>query len=232
MRFAKTTLLVTVAVTLTASTAWAGGPVFLDRPDLNDVDTAFTDTKGKTTVADYNYAYIYATEQTFGGDGGNAAFGAISATTTTTGGNSVRCGLSWILFEPDKVNRSKTKNQSKQQKWGGIDFHSASYTPNGSFIDSTSITTSSEKCKIKVDTKHDKSTGDVTKATWKADCKGALGVDGLDLSTQRLAKLELIFGKTAGKKNVVSNLDKADVGKDKVKIQGQCDGLACLGAPL
>jgi hypothetical protein len=207
MRIVKLCI-VCAAAALTASSAWAG---FLDRPDLSDVDSTFFDTNEKTTVADSNFAFILATQNV------NSAFGYITASTTTTGGNLIRTGVSWHLFEPDKVSRKNTKNQAQQKKWGGIDFFTTVYSsPGGDTITSDDATTSAEKCKIQVNTKNDKVSGDVTQATWKADCKDALGPDGLNLTTAQGLRLDNLLGKSAGKKAPL------DVEKDKVKIQGQC----------
>jgi hypothetical protein len=219
MRIAKLTWLVCAAMVLTASTAWAG--FGLDRPDLADVDSTFVDTAAKTTVANTNFAYIRAEQDT------HFAFGYITNSTITTGGDILRVGLSWELFEPDKVSRSETKNNLSQKKWGGIDFFSAYYTPFGDTTGTPSETTaSSENCKIKADTKHDKVTGDPTKASWKISCKNALGVDGLDLTTGQATRLGLLLGSAAGKKSPVN------IEKDKVKIKGQCADAACEFGPL
>jgi hypothetical protein len=231
MRPAKivTILVLSVAMTLAASAAWAG----LDNPNALDVATSFADSQ----VPD-NGAYLRAEGAV------NSAVGAVSA--TANAGDTV-VAISWHLYEPEKVTRSSNKAKLQQKKYGAIDIYTymyagTSYVPTGGYTTgpyyptttagTTYITTAGyttylytsayllgevEKCKLKADAKSDKAGSVIEKVTWKVSCNDALAT--LNVPAGVRTKLEALLG---GKDGVI------DVEKDKIDIKGQCKDAACL----
>ena len=76
-----------------------------------------------------------------------------------------------------------------------------------------------------METRHDRSTGDVTRANWRANCRAAFGSDGLDLPPAQRIVLDIVLGDSAGKKPPATrtSTEQINTGRDRVRIRGDCN---------
>ncbi len=200
MRLQRTVMTLLLAVSFVFGAATLGtdasaGIGGWDNPDLLDIESGFSDDDG------YNWAYINQSEDS------NFAYGSIW---TSTGSgyfsylSSGAIGLSWNLYEADKVTRSDKKGDLSQKKNVRLAFHI--YTDYYGYS-STYSSAFPEKCKASTNVKADKE-GDLTQVSWNADCK--LDDGDFDLPDAMAERLQELFGKKV-----------VNAKSGKVKIKGK-----------
>ncbi len=198
MRLQRTvmTMLVAVSFVFGAATLGTDASAGWNNPDLLDIDRWFADDD-----ASANQGYIYHSGYS------NYASGSIWADTGSgyfSYLSSGAVGLSWDLYEADKVTRSDKKGDLSQKKNVRLAFHI--YTYDYGYV-STYSTAFPEKCKASTNAKADKE-GDLTQVSWNVDCK--LDDGDFDLPDAMAESLQEIFGKKV-----------VNAKSGKVKIKGK-----------